>query len=108
LAERGIIVSYETIRQWCSKFGSDYARRLQKIQGRLGDTWYLDELFVRIIERLIGTIRREYLDRMLFWTAADLEAKLIDFRHYYNRRRTHAGLDGRLPEPDGSGAPLDF
>jgi putative transposase len=60
------------------------------------------------IERLIGTIRREYLARMLFWTAADLEAKLIDFRHYYNGRRTHAGLDGRLPEPDGSGAPLDF
>lgn len=60
------------------------------------------------IERLIGTIRREYLDRMLFWTAADLEAKLIDFRHYYNGHRTHAGRDGRLPEPDGSGAPLDF
>jgi putative transposase len=60
------------------------------------------------IERLIGTIRREYLDQMLFWTAADLEAKLIDFQHYYNGRRTHAGLDGRLPEPEGSGAPLDL
>ena len=62
------------------------------------------------IQRLIGTIRREYLDRMLFWTAADLEAKLIDFQHYYNDRRPHAGLEGRLPEPaaDGSGAPLDF
>lgn len=60
------------------------------------------------IERLIGTIRREYLDRMLFWTAADLEAKLIDFQHYYNGRRTHAGLDGRLPEPDGPGPPIDI
>jgi len=60
------------------------------------------------IERLIGTIRREYLDRMLFWTAADLEAKLIDFQHYYNGCRTHAGLDCRVPEPAGSGAPLDF
>jgi putative transposase len=60
------------------------------------------------IERLIGTIRREYLDRMVFWTAADLETKLIDFQHYYNGRRTHAGLDGRLPEPKGSEAPLDF
>ena len=60
------------------------------------------------IERLIGTIRREYLDRMLFGTAADLEAKLIDFQHYYNGRRTHAGLEGRLPEPDGSGELLDF
>jgi putative transposase len=36
LAERGIIVSYEAIRQWCWKFGPDYARRLKKKQGRLG------------------------------------------------------------------------
>jgi integrase-like protein len=43
------------------------------------------------VERLIGTIRRECLDRMLFWTAADLEMKLLDFQHYYNGHRTHAG-----------------
>ena len=36
------------------------------------------------VERLIGTIRREHLDRTLFWTSADLETKLIDFQHYYN------------------------
>ena len=35
------------------------------------------------VERLIGTMRREYLDRTLFWTTADLEAKLIDFQQYY-------------------------
>ena len=51
------------------------------------------------VERLIGTIRREYLDHILFWTTADLEAKLIDFQHYYNGHRTHAGLEGHLPEP---------
>ena len=56
------------------------------------------------IEQLIGTIRREYLDRMLFWTAADLEAKLIDFQHYYNGHRTHAGLEGRLPGPGAAGS----
>jgi putative transposase len=50
------------------------------------------------VERLIGTVRREYLDRTLFWTTADLETKLFDFQHYYNGHRTHAGLDGRLPE----------
>jgi putative transposase len=50
------------------------------------------------VERLIGTIRREYLDRTLFWTAADLETKLLDFQRYYNGHRTHAGLDGRTPE----------
>ena len=44
------------------------------------------------VERLIGTIRREYLDRNLFWTTADLETKLLDFQHYYNGHRTHAGL----------------
>jgi len=51
------------------------------------------------VERLIGTIRREYLDRTLFWTTADLETKLIDFQHYYSGHRTHAGLAGCLPEP---------
>jgi hypothetical protein len=51
------------------------------------------------IERLIGTIRRECLDRTLFWTAADLERKLADFQRYYNGYRTHAGLNGRTPEP---------
>ena len=35
------------------------------------------------VERLIGTIRREYLDRMLFWTMEDLERKLLEFQHYY-------------------------
>jgi putative transposase len=51
------------------------------------------------IERLIGTIRRECLDRTLFRTAADLEMKLLDFQQYYNGHRAHAGLDGRTPEP---------
>ena len=51
------------------------------------------------VERLIGTIRRECLDRTLFWTAADLEMKLLDFQRYYNGHRTHAGLDGHTPEP---------
>ena len=47
-AERAITVSYETIRHWCRKFGTRYARRLKRREGRLGDTWYLDELFVNI------------------------------------------------------------
>jgi hypothetical protein len=46
------------------------------------------------VERLIGTIRRECLDQLLFWTATDLEVKLIAFRDYYNRHRTHAGSEG--------------
>jgi putative transposase len=51
------------------------------------------------VERLIGTIRREFLDRTVFWTTADLETKLLGFQHYYNGHRTHAGLEARLPEP---------
>ncbi len=48
LAERGITVTYETVRQWCRKFGPAYARRLKKHQGQLGDAWFLDEVFVSI------------------------------------------------------------
>ena len=48
LAQRGITVSYEAIRLWCIQFGSEYARRLKRRQGRLGDTWRLDEVFVTI------------------------------------------------------------
>ena len=48
LAERGITVSYEAIRLWCIKFGPEYARGLKRRQGRLGDTWHLDEVFVTI------------------------------------------------------------
>ena len=47
LAERGITVTYEAIRHWCRTFGLDYARRLRHRRGRQGDTWHLDELFVR-------------------------------------------------------------
>jgi len=62
------------------------------------------------IERLIGTIRRECLDRMFFWTTADLEAKLLDFQHFYNGCRTHAGLEGQPPEPivDRPASRIDF
>src|SRR5262245_35217010 len=62
------------------------------------------------VERLIGTIRRECLDQTLFWTTADLEAKLRDFQHYFNGHRTHAGLGGRLPQPDveGTTPPMNF
>jgi putative transposase len=48
---------------------------------------------------LIGSIRREFLDQMLFWTAADLKDKLVGFQRYYNEHRAHTGLNGRTPEP---------
>jgi len=60
------------------------------------------------VERLIGTIRREYLDQTLFWTAADLEQKLQSFQYYFNKHRVHSGLDGQLPEQGEAQAPLTF
>ena len=50
------------------------------------------------IERLIGIIRREYLDHILFWNAQDLERKLVVFRQYYNRDRVHQSLGGDAPD----------
>jgi transposase InsO family protein len=49
------------------------------------------------VERLIGTIRREYLDRAFFWNAVDLARKLNEFRDYYNAHRVHRSLDGTTP-----------
>jgi putative transposase len=48
LAERGVIVSYESIRRWCLKFARSFADKLRRRRPRPGDTWHLDEVFVRI------------------------------------------------------------
>ncbi|MGH8315977.1 MAG: IS6 family transposase, partial [Steroidobacterales bacterium] len=47
-AERGVTVTYETIRAWCERFGRDYAKRIRARRGRLGDTWHMDEVFIKI------------------------------------------------------------
>lgn len=49
------------------------------------------------VERLIGTIRHECLDQMLFWSVRDLERKLADFKVYYNEYRVHDSLEGVTP-----------
>ena len=49
------------------------------------------------VERVIGTMRREFLDQVLFWNARDLERKLAEFLVYYNAARSHASLEGRTP-----------
>ena len=48
LAEKGISVSYEAIRLWCIKFGPAYARKLKHKRTGFGDTFYLDEVFIKI------------------------------------------------------------
>ena len=94
LAERGVIVSYETIRQWSWKFGADYARKLKLREGRLGDTWHLDELFVTIQGQ------RQYL-----WRAVDQDGDVIDILVQPRRNRRAAErffrklLKGQRSEP---------
>jgi len=53
------------------------------------------------VERLIGTIRREYLDRMFFWNKLDLEQKPEQLKTYHNEFRVHQSLDGATPEERG-------
>ena len=79
LAERGITVTYETIRQWCLTFGLDYARRLRRRRGRMGDTWHLDEVFVKIQGR------QQYL-----WRAVDEDGDAIDVLVQSRRTRRAA------------------
>jgi putative transposase len=67
LAERGVTVSYEAVRQWCRKFGQEFARKLRHRQGRSGDTWHLDEVFVTI------NGERHYL-----WRAVDQDGQVLD------------------------------
>ena len=57
------------------------------------------------VERLIGTVRREYLDRMLFWNEVDLEQKLDQFKKYYNEFRVHQSLEGMTPTEKGGRPP---
>ena len=79
LAERGITVTYETVRQWCQKFGPEYARKLKKRQGRLGDTWHIDEVFV--------TIQGE---RHYLWRAVDQDGDTIDILVQRHRNKKAA------------------
>jgi putative transposase len=64
---RGVVVSYETIRAWCAKFGQAYANQLRRRRPRPGDKWHLDEVFIRIN----GTIH--YL-----WRAVDQHGNVLD------------------------------
>ena len=67
LAERGVVVSHESIRQWGLRFGADFARKLRRRRPRPGDTWHLDEVFLRINGKL------HYL-----WRAVDQHGVVLD------------------------------
>jgi putative transposase len=78
LLERGIVVSYETIRRWGKKFGPDYARRLRRKQPGPADIWHLDEMVVSLNGR-----------KYWLWRAVDQDGYVLD-EIVQNRRNTKA------------------
>jgi transposase-like protein len=67
LAERGLDISYETVRRWVLKFGPLIARKLRQRRPRPSDRWHLDEMVVRIADR-----------HMYLWRAVDHEGEILD------------------------------
>lgn len=67
MLERGVVVSYETVRRWCAKFGQAYANGLRRRRPRPGDKWHLDEVFIRINGEI------HYL-----WRAVDQDGNVLD------------------------------
>lgn len=78
MLERGVVVSHETVRRWCAKFGQCYASALRRRQPRPGDKWHLDEVFIKV------NGERKYL-----WRAVDQDGNVLDIL-VQNRRDTAA------------------
>ena len=79
MAERGIIVSYESIRQWSRKFGQSYANQLRRRRARPGDKWFLDEVFLKI------NGNTQYL-----WRAVDQQGHVLDILVQSRRNKAAA------------------
>src|SRR3712207_1375264 len=79
LAERGVAVTHESVRQWCRKFGGDFAAKLRRRRPKPGDTWHLDEVFIRIRGQL------HYL-----WRAVDQHGVVLDILVQDRRNATAA------------------
>ena len=67
MAERGLEISYETVRRWVLKFGPGIARNLRRCRPRPSDRWHLDEMVVQIAGK-----------RMYLWRAVDHEGEVLD------------------------------
>jgi putative transposase len=80
LAERGLDISYETVRRWVLKFGPAIARRLRRRRPRPSDRWHLDEMVVRIAGK-----------RMYLWRAVDHEGEVLEML-VQRRRDSRAAL----------------
>ncbi|MDX2939004.1 IS6 family transposase [Streptomyces ipomoeae] len=67
MLERGIVVSYETVRRWCAKFGQQYTSALRRRQPRPDGKWHLDEVFTKI-----------HGERKYLWRAVDQDGNVLD------------------------------
>ena len=81
LAEHGVEVTYETVRQWCLRFGQSYANQLRRRRTKLGDKWFLDEVFLKI------NGKTSYL-----WRAVDQDGNVLDIL-VQNRRNKAAAKE---------------
>jgi putative transposase len=79
MAARGIVVTYETIRQWCRTFGQQYANQLRRRRAQTGDKWHLDEVFLKINGKL------HYL-----WRAVDQHGAVLDILVQSRRNKAAA------------------
>jgi putative transposase len=77
--ERGVVVSYETVRRWCLKFAQIYASALCRRQPRPGDKWHLDEVFIKING-----------ERLYLWRAVDQDGTVLDILVQDRRDKTAA------------------
>jgi putative transposase len=78
MSSRGVSLTYETVREWCLKFGQTYANGLRRKTARPGDRWHLDEVFLKI------NGRAHYL-----WRAVDQDGDVLDIL-VQSRRNTKA------------------
>jgi putative transposase len=99
LSERGIVVSYETVRRWCKKFVAIFADRLRRRRPRPSDKWYMDEVFIRIQG-----------EQHSLWRAVDQEGVLLDIlvqarrdghaaKRFFKRLLTGLQYEPRVIEP---------
>jgi putative transposase len=79
MLERGVVVSYESIRRWCLKFGQQYANFLRRRRPRPGDKWHLDEVFIKI------NGEQKYL-----WRAVDQDGMVLDILLQHRRDKAAA------------------
>ncbi|MCX4781479.1 IS6 family transposase [Streptomyces sp. NBC_01264] len=100
MLERGVIVSYETVRRWCRKFGQVYANSLRRRRPQTRDKWHLDEVFIKI-----GAVQKH------LWRAVDADGNVLGIlvqsrrdkaaaRRFFRRLLTSTGQVPRVVVTD--------